>query len=109
MRKRFEYRRVQSRGRRVHSSHFVWLVADGAQTQARLGITVTKKVASAVGRNRIKRVVREVFRTHRDVLPQGIALVVIAKRQAVGIDYATCCRELASAAPAIARAARGAR
>lgn len=90
----------------MHSARFVWLVAVGASSHPRLGITVTKKVASAVGRNRIKRMLREAFRSHREALPAGIDLVVIAKRQAAGIDYATCCSELSGAAPAIARAAR---
>jgi len=110
VRKRFEYRHVQSTGQRVHSASFVWLVAAGLSpapaSARRLGVTVTRKVAGAVGRNRIKRVVRETFRRHRDVLPAGVDLVVIAKREAAGLDYARCRRELDQAAPALARAAR---
>jgi ribonuclease P protein component len=47
---------------------------------ARLGITVTRKVGKAVRRNRIKRLVREWFRTSRMELG-SCDLIVIAKRE----------------------------
>ena len=42
----------------------------------RLGITVTRKVGSSVQRNRIKRVLRDVFRSHRAELTPSLDLVV---------------------------------
>lgn len=54
----------------------------------RLGITVTRKVGNAVVRNRIKRLVREVFRQHRAQLPPGLDIVWVAKQQAAGASYA---------------------
>ncbi len=42
----------------------------------RLGITVTRKVGSSVRRNRIKRVVRDVFRRHRAELSPALDVVV---------------------------------
>jgi len=55
--------------------------AAGIQSDAvaRLGITVTRKVGNAVRRNRIKRLVREWFRSTRDGLG-AYDVVVIAKR-----------------------------
>ena len=47
--------------------------------ECRLGITVTKKVGGAVTRNRIKRVLREVFRHHRNELQPALDLVVNAR------------------------------
>lgn len=41
---------------------------------------MTRKVASAVGRNTIKRRVREAFRRHRHLLPEGFDIVFVAKR-----------------------------
>ena len=54
----------------------------------RLGITVTRKVGNAVVRNRIKRLVREVFRQHRARLPPGLDIVWVAKQQAAGASFA---------------------
>ena len=53
----------------------------------RLGITVTRKIGRAVARNRIKRLVREVFRRNRNRLAPGLDMVWIAKRQAVDVSF----------------------
>jgi len=44
-----------------------------------MGVTVTKRVAGSVGRNRVKRMVREVFRRHRGYFPGACDVVIIAK------------------------------
>ncbi|PRP95435.1 Ribonuclease P protein component [Enhygromyxa salina] len=67
---------------------------DGAdELPTRLGITVTRKVGNAVTRNRIKRLVREVFRVHRLRLPQGLDMVWVAKQQAAAATYAEVARD----------------
>lgn len=89
--RRWEFLRAQRTGRKLHTRHFLVFVLvrnDGADSEgesrgvARLGITVTRKVAKAVGRNRIKRLVREAYRRERTELPDGIDLVWVAKRDA---------------------------
>ena len=87
VKKRYEFRRAQLSGRRIHTPHFLIVVQPNALHNTRLGITVTKKVGTAVQRNRIKRVVREVFRRNRSLFPSGFDVVFIAKRDAVGVDY----------------------
>ncbi len=54
--------------------------------ETRLGITVTRKVGKAVTRNRIKRLVREVFRRERHRLGPGLDVVWVAKRQSGGVS-----------------------
>ena len=76
--------------------------ADGAQTlaRARLGITASRRVGGAVVRNRVKRRVREWFRTTR---PCAGDWVVIARSGAVELSARETARELdrlaAEAAP----------
>ncbi len=45
-----------------------------------LGLAVTKKSGSSVERNRIKRVLREFFRLHQDMVPDDIRIVAVPKR-----------------------------
>ena len=44
----------------------------------RLGVTVTRRVGGAARRNRVKRVLREVFRLNRERLTPALDLVVNA-------------------------------
>lgn len=107
---RRDFERVQSRGRKVHSERFLFLVLareDGGDA-ARLGITVTRKVAGAVGRNRIKRVLREVFRRNRSLFPAGCDVVVVAKDRAPGLGYEDTRTEIDRSSAALGRAARSA-
>ncbi len=98
MKKRYEFRQVQLSGRRIHTPHFLVVVQANALQKTRLGITVTKKVGTAVQRNRIKRVVREVFRRNRHLFPASHDVVFIAKRNATGIGYQSLLGELERAA-----------
>ena len=98
LKKRYEFRRVQLSGRRIHTPHFLIVVQPNALDNTRLGITVTKKVGTAVQRNRIKRVVREVYRRNRTLFPASHDVVFIAKREARGIDYDSLLGELRRAA-----------
>jgi ribonuclease P protein component len=83
VRKRRDFQRVQSIGRRVVTAHFVLLLAaqpaGDAPGPARLGLVVSRKVGNAVARNRVKRVCRASFRLLPDLLPAGVDLVVIAR------------------------------
>ena len=45
----------------------------------RLGLSVSRKVGHAVRRNRIKRRLREAFRTQQHELPQGYDIVVVVR------------------------------
>lgn len=63
---------------------------------------MTKKVGTAVQRNRIKRVVREVFRRNRQLFPASHDLVFIAKRGATEIDYSSLLEEIERASRKLA-------
>jgi ribonuclease P protein component len=73
---------VYDRGQRVHSAYFVLFGVPGATGCSRLGITATKKFGHAVARNRVKRVIREIFRKNRTVAAAPLDVVVNVKSSA---------------------------
>ena len=98
--KRPQYLAMNRESHRLVSPHFIYLWKPNGLPHCRLGITVTKRVAPAVGRNRVKRLVREAFRlapANGAPRPKGVDLVVIAKKGAPSLSYAQTARELAQA------------
>lgn len=81
VRVRADFDRIFGEGRRTGTPLLaLHLLRDGKL--ARLGLAVSRKVdRRAVGRNRIKRALREEFRALRDVLPPA-AYVVVARHAA---------------------------
>lgn len=93
--KREEFLEVQAKGRRVVAGLFVVLtLARATPGKTRLGITASRKVGSAVVRNRIKRLIREFFRRHYEDLPPSLDIVVIARMPRRRLTYADVEREL---------------
>jgi ribonuclease P protein component len=82
VRRQWEFSRIHQKGVRVQTRHFTVLgLATLADDGARLGMAISRKVGNAVTRNRIRRLIKEVFRRLREDLPPA-DLVVIAKPQA---------------------------
>jgi ribonuclease P protein component len=76
-----EFRHVLKRPKRSSDAYFTILARKGPSRTARIGLTVSKRAAKrAVDRNRIKRLVREVFRMEQE-LPNW-DFVVVAKPSA---------------------------
>ncbi len=59
-------------------------------------MAVSRKVGNAVVRNRVKRAIREWFRTSRDELAQNVDIVVIARPGAAKRETTQIARELNS-------------
>jgi len=90
---RREFVAVYEKGRRAGSASFVMFALPNGAGHCRLGITVTRKVGSSVQRNRIKRVLRDVFRRHRDELAPALDLVVNARKGAEEVETAAVEKE----------------
>ncbi len=74
------YQRVFNDPQRSVDSSFMVLARKNNSGCARLGLAIAKKqLKRAVGRNRVKRVIRESFRQHGKLL-QGYDFIVLARR-----------------------------
>jgi ribonuclease P protein component len=73
-------------GKKVVARHWVFIAKPNETQGSRLGITITKKVGCAVVRNRLKRRLREYFRTGGHGIP-GLDIVVIGRNSAARADF----------------------
>ena len=87
---------MQQRGRKLYAGEVLVLALDAGRARPRIGITVSSKIANAVGRNRVKRWVREAFRGMQAELPP-VDLVVVARPGALTMGVAGARRALAAA------------
>lgn len=74
-------------GKRYHTGHFTVILKNNGLGITRLGITISKKNGKAVKRNKIKRLLREFYRLHKDIFPQRTDVVVMANKGACDLDY----------------------
>lgn len=90
LRRRTEFLRVQDRGFKVTADCLLCLVLPNARADrlTRLGLTVSTKVGNSAVRNRIRRRLRELFRTQKASLPGGLDMVLIARNSAAEADFA---------------------
>lgn len=83
LRKRHEFIFLAQSGHQCQDRYFIIRYGVNERGCGRLGVTVTKRVGGAVTRNRLKRVLREFFRTHRPLAATGVDYNIIVKSTAV--------------------------
>jgi len=79
LRKRPEFKNLARTGEKIHTPNFVVITQENDQCESRLGVTVSSKVGNAVVRNRVKRVLREIFRKCRDEIRPNRDVLIIAR------------------------------
>lgn len=80
---------VYTSGRTVVDALSVFYILSEKGQDLKLGLAVGKKLGCAVVRNRVKRLMREVFRMHKHELKPGYHLVWVARRKLTKADYKT--------------------
>ena len=77
IKKGFEFLKIKESSEKIVSGSFTVLYLENSLEHFRLGIIVSKKVSKkACERNRIKRVIRETFRTNKNLVAKKDFLVI---------------------------------
>lgn len=95
---RRDFLAVQSGGQKIITPHFLWFARPSSVGALRFGVTVSKRVGTAVVRNRVKRLLREAFRHNKTLFASALDVVAIARSEAATVALAHVQRELTEAA-----------
>lgn len=85
-----EYQRVFKQGRKYRGAWFLFICCPNELSHARLGLAIAKRhIASAVVRNRIRRLIRESFRHYQTKLG-AIDIIVMMQKELLTVNNEVC-------------------
>ncbi|MBP3610088.1 MAG: ribonuclease P protein component [Lachnospiraceae bacterium] len=88
IKKNDEFKTVYQNGKSYANKYLVMYILKNDMEKNRLGISVSKKVGNSVVRHRIARLLRESFRLNDGKFHSGWDIVVVARMNAKGKNYA---------------------
>ena len=83
-----DFKAIFTDGTSFANRKFVVYQLENQKSHFRVGLSVSKKLGSAVTRNQIKRRIRHILLSVREQLADNVDFVVIARKGVEGLDYA---------------------
>lgn len=83
IKRRSDFQRVYRIGRSYANRYFVLYVFPAANVRGQVGFAAGKKLGCAVVRNRVKRLLRESYRLHQELLRDDVALLLVGRKAMV--------------------------
>ena len=87
VRRRPEFERAYDTGTRIHGRFMMLFVVPNGGATSRLGVAATRKLGSAVERNRAKRLAREIYRRHTRAA--GLDVIIVPRREMLDAPFAS--------------------
>lgn len=82
-----EFNLVMNKGRCLKNKYFVLYINDNNENKYRFGISVGKKITNAVGRNKLKRQVRNILDYHKNIYSNNKDYIIIVRKSSLGEKY----------------------
>ena len=87
IRQKRDYLLIYKKGRRYKGRCFTLVYLSNELSYSRMGVVVSRKVGNAVERNKIKRWMRALFRTNKNLLENPFDLVFIMKKETLNTKW----------------------
>lgn len=88
------FRRLYAKGKHVVFPSVALYARPNHSPRSRLGLTVGVKVGNAVRRNKVRRRLREIYRTHENELTPGWDIVAVARTRAAYASFSELKRDM---------------
>ena len=89
-----DFEAIYQEGKRLHTPLFIIFLRRNPVGFPRIAAVAGKRVGGAVARNRVKRLIREFFRRHKERLRPSTDYLIIGKKGAEELKYQDVVREL---------------
>ncbi|WP_273123526.1 ribonuclease P protein component [Metabacillus sp. HB246100] len=88
VKKNKDFQKIFKQGKSIANRQFVLYIMDNStEKEFRIGLSVSKKIGNAVTRNKVKRLIRQVFLEEKDKLITGKEFIMIARKPAAEMNY----------------------
>jgi len=87
IKKNSDFQIVYKNGKSYANKLLIMYVYRTGNPETRIGISASKKVGNSVVRHHVVRLVREIFRLHKDETDSGLDIVVVARPAAKESDF----------------------
>lgn len=88
IKKNEDFQTVFKNGKSIANRQFViYMLQNPVEREFRIGLSVSKKIGNAVTRNRIKRLIRQVFLEEKHRIKNGKEFIIIARKPAADMGY----------------------
>ena len=87
IRKKKEFNHLYKKGKRYRGKYFNLIYLSSALSISRMAVVVSKKVGSAVKRNKIKRWIRTLFRRNKHLFKNPFDIIIIAKKEILDASW----------------------
>lgn len=88
IKKNEDFQTVFKQGKSIANRQFViYMLQKPEEREFRIGLSVSKKIGNAVTRNRVKRLIRQVFLEEKHRIASGNEFIIIARKPAADMNY----------------------